>query len=148
MALKLGYKNFVELGYYRMARTDYNAENVANYRKQIKESVVPLVSKLMKRQANRLNLDHLTYYDEAFEFQTGNAVPKGDANWIIENGRKMYQELSPETAEFFEFMIENNLMDLVAKKGKKAGAIARLLRICKHPLFFQISMGLQGILTC
>ncbi|MEK3800061.1 M3 family oligoendopeptidase [Peribacillus sp. FSL H8-0477] len=144
MALKLGYKNFVELGYYRMARTDYNAENVANYRKQIKESVVPLVSKLMKRQANRLNLDHLTYYDETFEFQTGNAVPKGDADWIIENGRKMYQELSPETAEFFEFMIENNLMDLVAKKGKEGGGYCSFIEDMQAPFIFSNFNGTSG----
>ena len=144
MALKLGYKNFVELGYYRMARTDYNAENVANYRKQIKESVVPLVSKLMKRQANRLNLDHLTYYDEAFEFQTGNAVPKGDADWIIENGRKMYSELSPETAEFFEFMIENNLMDLVAKKGKEGGGYCSFIEDMQAPFIFSNFNGTSG----
>lgn len=144
MALKLGYKNFVELGYYRMARTDYNAENVANYRKQIKEYVVPLVSKLMKRQANRLNLDHLTYYDEAFEFQTGNAVPKGDADWIIENGRKMYRELSPETAEFFEFMIENNLMDLVAKKGKEGGGYCSFIEDMQAPFIFSNFNGTSG----
>ena len=43
IAVTLGYKNFVELGYYRMARTDYNAEMVANFRKQVEEYIVPLV---------------------------------------------------------------------------------------------------------
>lgn len=37
MAKKLGFKNFVELGYARMSRTDYNKEMVANYRKQVEE---------------------------------------------------------------------------------------------------------------
>lgn len=30
MAVKLGYKNFVELGYIQMNRIDYNAEMVKN----------------------------------------------------------------------------------------------------------------------
>ena len=58
---RLGYNNFVELGYDRMARTDYNAEMVAKYRKQIEEVVVPLVSGLKKRQAERIEVPALKY---------------------------------------------------------------------------------------
>ena len=46
IAKKLGYENFVQLGYDRMLRTDYNPEMVANYRKQIKEFIVPMATKL------------------------------------------------------------------------------------------------------
>jgi M3 family oligoendopeptidase len=35
IAKKLGYRNFVELGYARMNRTDYNAEMVQNFRDQV-----------------------------------------------------------------------------------------------------------------
>ena len=40
---------------------------------------------------------------------------------MINNAKKMYHELSKETDEFFTFMVEHNLMDLVAKKGKAGG---------------------------
>ena len=33
----------------------------------------------------------------------------------------MYSELSKETAEFFEYMTQNELMDLVTRKSKAAG---------------------------
>lgn len=42
IAAKLGYKSFVELGYDRMGRTDYNAEMVAGFRKQVHEHIVPV----------------------------------------------------------------------------------------------------------
>ncbi len=42
MAKKLGYKNFIELGYYRLGRVDYNAEMVANYRRQ-SNSLLPIL---------------------------------------------------------------------------------------------------------
>jgi len=121
MAQKLGFKNFVELGYYRMSRTDYNAEMVANYRKQVRELIVPIVSSLYERQAKRIGVAPLYFYDEGYRFKTGNPVPKGSPEWIIENGAKMYQELSPETDEFFQLMLGSNLVDLVAKKGKMFG---------------------------
>lgn len=100
IATTLGYKNFVELGYIRMQRIDYDANMVETFRKQVRESIVPLVSKLYKKQAERIGVDSLKYYDESFEFATGNATPKGSPEWIIENGKKMYEELSPETKEF------------------------------------------------
>ena len=144
IATTLGYKNFVELGYYRMARTDYNAEMVAAFRKQVKEEVVPLVSRLKERQQQRLGLEKLYYYDENFQFSTGNAIPKGDADWIVENGQKMYRELSAETSEFFNFMIENDLMDLVAKKGKASGGYCTFIEDYKAPYIFSNFNGTSG----
>ncbi|PJN86956.1 M3 family oligoendopeptidase [Bacillus sp. mrc49] len=144
IALALGYRNFVELGYYRMTRTDYDAKMAAAFRKQVKEEVVPLVTRLKDRQRERLGLDTLNYYDEDFHFKTGNPVPKGDAEWIIANGKKMYQELSPETGEFFHFMIDNDLLDLVAKKGKESGGYCTFIEDYKAPFIFSNFNGTSG----
>lgn len=144
MAKKLGYENFVELGYARMTRTDYNAEMVAKFRNQVKESIVPLVGKLAARQQERIGVDSLKYYDEGFKFQSGNAKPKGTPEWIIENGKQMYEELSEETKEFFQFMIDKNLMDLVAKKGKEAGGYCTYIPTYKTPYIFSNFNGTSG----
>ncbi|KRF67947.1 oligoendopeptidase F [Bacillus sp. Soil768D1] len=144
IATMLGYENFVELGYNRMTRTDYNAEMAAAFRKQVKEDVVPLVTRLKERQRERLGLENLCYFDENFQFRTGNAIPKGDAEWIIENGKTMYRELSTETNEFFNFMIDNNLMDLVAKKGKESGGYCTFIEDYKAPFIFSNFNGTSG----
>ncbi|MBM7622259.1 M3 family oligoendopeptidase [Bacillus tianshenii] len=144
IAQKLGYKNFVELGYARMTRTDYDAEMVAKFRDQVKEYIVPLTEKLMQRQQTRIGVEDLKYYDEGFKFKTGNATPKGTPEWIIENGSKMYEELSEETKEFFQFMIDKNLMDLVAKKGKEAGGYCTYIPTYKTPYIFSNFNGTSG----
>lgn len=144
IAKKLGFKNFVELGYARMSRTDYNAEMVANYRKQVQENLVPVVAELKERQRKRLGLDDLKYYDEPLEFTTGNAIPKGDPDWILNNGKKMYEELSPETHEFFSFMVERELMDLVSKKGKMSGGYCTYFPDYKSPFIFSNFNGTSG----
>lgn len=136
IARKLGFNNFVELAYARMARTDYNAEMVANFRKQVLEHIVPVASKLKERQKNRIGVDQLLYYDENFAFKSGNATPKGDPEWIVNNGKKMYEELSPETHEFFSFMLDNGLMDLVAKKGKMSGGYCTYISDYEAPFIF------------
>lgn len=136
MAKKLGYKNFVEMGYDRMLRTDYTPEAVAIYRKQILESVVPLMNALEDRQAKRLKLNSLKFYDEPNRFITGNAVLRGDSDFIIQQGLKMYRELSPETAEFFDFMTSNELFDLIPMKGKSGGNYCDFIAKYKSPFIF------------
>jgi len=136
IAKKLGYKNFIELGYMRLHRSDYNAEMVANYRKQIHEEVVPLTCKLLERQQKRLGLSAMKYYDEPLKFTSGNARPKGDPEWILKNGKKMYSELSPETDEFFSFMTDYELFDLLSKKGKMSGGYCTFIPKYKAPFIF------------
>jgi len=121
IAEKLGYKNYIPLGYARMRRSDYNAEQIAAFRQEIVAEVVPLVQELIQRQTKRLGLDKMKYYDEPFRFPSGNARPQGDAAFMEAQAKRMYQELSKETAAFFNFMTERELMDLVAKNGKETG---------------------------
>jgi len=144
MAKKLGYENYIPFGYARLGRTDYDAEMVANYRRQVYEDLVPLVVKLMDRQRKRLGLKELKYYDETLEFLTGNATPKGDPDWILENGKRMYKELSEETHEFFTFMVERELLDLVAKEGKKSGGYCTFLPDYRAPFIFSNFNGTSG----
>lgn len=144
IAKKLGFNNFIELGYIRMNRIDYSSDMVANFRKQVIEEIVPVATSLYKKQARRLNLDSLSYYDEKFEFNTGNAIPKGDTNWIIEQGKQMYHEMSPETSEFIDYMIEHNLMDLTTKKGKAGGGYCTFIADYKSPFIFSNFNGTSG----
>ncbi|WP_145024495.1 M3 family oligoendopeptidase [Paenibacillus sp. Y412MC10] len=144
MAQKLGYKNYVELAYIRMNRTDYDADMVANFRKQVLEHIVPVAQKLKERQRERIGVDSLRIYDDNFSFKTGNATPKGDADWILEQGKKMYAELSPETDEFFKFMVDRELMDLVSKKGKQSGGYCTFISKYESPFIFSNFNGTSG----
>jgi len=144
MAKKLDYNNFVSLGYDRLSRTDYNPDQVANFRKQVEDYIVPIATKLRDEQAKRLGLDALMYYDEPFEFKSGNATPKGNPEWIINNGVTMYSELSNETKEFFGFMVEKELLDLVSKKGKASGGYCTYIPNYSSPFIFSNFNGTSG----
>ena len=50
IATTLGYKNFTELGYLRMSRSDYGPAEVENFRNQIIEHVVPVVINYLNRK--------------------------------------------------------------------------------------------------
>ncbi|MFA5794322.1 MAG: M3 family oligoendopeptidase [Candidatus Brocadiia bacterium] len=144
IAHKLGFKDFIELGYARMCRSDYNPDMVSRFRNQVKDHIVPIATKLREAQRLRLGLDSLKYYDEPLSFTDGNATPKGPPEWIIDNGRKMYSELSPETKEFFDFMVNHGLMDLLSKKNKAGGGYCTYLSKYKFPYIFANFNGTAG----
>lgn len=144
MAKALGFTNYVEMGYKKLGRSDYDYKMVGNYRKQVYEDLVPLVAELKDRQKKRLGLKEMKYYDELLEYTTGNAIPKGDSNWIIENGVKMYSELSSETDEFFTFMKDRELLDLLSKKGKMAGGYCTIIPDYNSPFIFSNFNGTSG----
>lgn len=144
IALELGYKNFVELGYARMLRSDYNADMVARFRQQVKDFIVPIAASLYERQRKRLGLNQLLNYDEDYRFKSGNAKPKGSPEDILRGGDIMYSELSKDTDKFFRFMRDNDLMDLVAKNGKATGGYCTYIGKYKAPYIFSNFNGTSG----
>ena len=136
IAITLGYENFVDLGYARLARTDYKSSEVKVFRDKIVEHLVPLASELMERQRERIGVDSLKYYDESVMFLSGNAEPHGDPDWIMERGRELYERLGEVPNEFFNFMSERNLFDLLSKDGKMAGGYCTFVDAEKSPFIF------------
>lgn len=144
IALELGFKNFVDLAYMRMGRSDYNKDDVKKFRDNVLKYIVPVSNKLRKRQANRIGIDKLKYYDLTLNFTSGNPVPKGNTDWIMERAKKMYEELSPETSEFINMMVERELFDLETKPNKQAGGYCTFLHKYKSPFIFANFNGTYG----
>jgi len=146
IATTLGYENFIELGYLRMNRSDYGPKEVANFRKQIVEHVVPIVTKLREQKKDILGLDHLYFYD-GINFKDGDPKPKGTPDELVKGAQKMYHELSNETGEFFDIMVNEDLMDLVNRDGKMAGGFCTAFPKYDRPYIFSNFNGTDHDIT-
>lgn len=118
IAKKLGFDSYIEVAYRSFGRTDWDRHDAKIYREAIKKHIVPLTKKFYEEQRQRIGVDTLKHYDLPLKFLSGNPTPKGDREKLVKIAQKMYKELSPETEEFFNTMIDNNLMDLDSKEGK------------------------------
>lgn len=143
-AREMGYENYVELGYYRMGRNCYGQKEVEAYREQVKKDFVPFAEELHERRRKRLGLDKLSYIDDAVYFKEGNPAPFGTPDEILAAGQKMYSELSPETKEFYDFMMENELFDVLGRKTKKAGGYMTYMPVYHSPFVFANFNGTSG----
>lgn len=136
IARQLGYQNFIQLGYDRLGRLDYTLKDVEVYRKQIEQDVVPYVQSLVKRQQKRLKLDSIKSYDMGIKFLSGSAKPKGNKDDLLKAASKMYQAMDPSIHQFFEFMLDHELLDLDARENKESGGYATLIPNYGYPFIF------------
>ena len=144
MGVNMGFKNFIPLGYMQQGRMDYDEKDVASFRQQVLEEIVPFCSELYKAQAKRIGVDKIHFYDEQLIFSDGNAVPIGDSAYLVEQARKMYHDMSVETGEFIDFMIEHQLMDLDNKPNKAATGYMTALNDYKAPFVYSCFNGTTG----
>lgn len=139
-----GCENFTELGYYRLNRNCYDKDMVKTFRDQVKKYIVPFVEKLHEKRREILGLDKLSYIDEGIYFNEGNPTPIVNDQELLEAGRKMYNELSPETKEFYNFLLDNEMLDVIGRKNKRAGGYMTSLPNYKTPFVFANFNGTSG----
>ena len=132
----LGMKNYVEMAYLERGRYDYSEADVDRFRAGVQKYVVPLCARLREEQRQRIGVDKLRYYDEEFFFPEGNPTPNGTEEELVKAAQEMYHELSPETGEYFDFMVEHKLFDLTSRPGKRMGGYQTELMERKAPFIF------------
>ncbi len=136
MASKLGFENYAQMAYLLNGHYYYGAKEVAAFRQQVVEEVVPLATQLFAEQAKRLGVDKLRYYDEALVFPDGNAQPNATEEQMIAYAAQTYAEMSEETDEFFRFMTAHRLFDLTTRSGKHMGGYCTFLPAFGAPFIF------------
>lgn len=144
MGRKLGFDGYTQLGYYRMQRNCYTKEDVEKFRDAVVKYLVPVASEIYKEQAKRLGKEYpMSFADNALAFRSGNARPAGGPDDILAQGRKLYDELSPETSEFFRTMLDGELLDVLSTEGKAGGGYCTSIPDYRVPFIFANFNGTQ-----
>ena len=142
---KLGYDGYTELGYYRMQRNCYGKEDVERFRAAVVKYLVPVADEVCREQAKRIGIAYpLSFADAALKFRSGNPKPCGEPEDILAQGKKFYDELSPETSKFFNTMLDQELLDVLSTPGKEAGAYCSSIADYGVPFIFANFNGTQG----
>ena len=132
----MGYHDYSELSYVRMNRIGYGPEEIRKFRDQVANDVVPQLQKVMALRAKRTGIARPTFTDLPIMFKDGNPKPIPGYKARMDAARTMYHELSPETAEFIDFMQENELFDVESRPGKMSGGYMTSLPSYKAPFIF------------
>ncbi len=146
MAHALGFESYVELGYRRMRRTDYTAQDVARFRDRIVSHVTPLVQALLQRRQFEMGWESLKAWDEALVDPQGNPGPAGDYDMMLVRAKEMFARLDEtgEMAAFFSEMVDKNYLDLKNRAGKAGGGFCTSFSTQGTPFIFANFNGTHG----
>jgi M3 family oligoendopeptidase len=144
MAGKLGYRNFTELGCQRMSRIGYGPEEVATFRDEIRDKVVPLALEIAEKQRFTLGVDQLMFWDHNAYSPGGNPKPQGDHDWMVDRATEMFDEMGHGLDSFFDEMKARDVMDLKSRKGKAGGGFCDFLHRYEFPFIFSNFNGTRG----
>ena len=143
MAKKMGYRNFIELGYHRMGRLCYDEEKVRVFRENILRDVVPVVARLRTENAKRLGIENYMLYDDGVVIPGGDPTPFGKDE-IFAAAREMYHAMGDETAKFIDMMLENDAFDVDSRKNKWGGGYCTEFPKFKQPFILANFNGTAG----
>lgn len=121
MAKKLGYENFIELGYYRLGRYSYDEAMVEKFRDNVLRDIVPVVTRLKTENGKRMGIHDFKLYDDAVSVPGGNPKPILDKDGIFKATKDMYHQMSNDTSKFIDMMMENEAFDVVSRENKWGG---------------------------
>ena len=132
MAKKMGYKNFIELGYYRMNRLCYDESMVRQFRENVRVDFAPVVAKLRTQAAKELGIEKFMLYDLDVIIPGGDPKP-GNTEEIFAASKEMYHKMSDLTAGFIDMMMNNEAFDVEARKNKWGGGYCTVFSKYKQP---------------
>jgi M3 family oligoendopeptidase len=136
MAVKLGYKTYTPLGYRRMSRTDYTETDVAAYRQQVAQEVVPLVARLFEDRRQAAGWDKLYVWDEELTDLNGNPKPAGGHDLLVARAEEMFAALDPRLSDFYRQMRDGGFTDLQNRAGKAGGGFCTSFPTAGMPYIF------------
>lgn len=144
MARKLGFKDFVELGYRKMSRTDYGPAEVERFRAAVREHLVPFGAAIREAQAKALGVDELRFWDEGVYDPRGNPAPQGGHDWMVVRAQEMFDSMGGGLDAFFRLMCERGLIDLETRQGKAGGGFCTGFPDHGVPFIFANFNGTKG----
>ncbi len=144
MARKLGDATYTPLAYRLLRRVDYGPDDVARYRDQVAEHVVPLVARLLERRRQQQGWDRLRFWDEALVDPAGNPGPAGDHDFLLAQAQTMFDRLDPRLGGFYRMMAQGRFLDLDNRPGKQGGGFCTSFPSVGVPFIFANFNGTQA----
>ena len=143
MAKKMGYENFIELGYCRMERMCYDVQAVQTFRENIVHDIVPVVSRLRLENAKRLGIDTFRLYDNEVFTPGGDPTPCGKEA-LFAAAQKMYDGMGDVPGAFFRMMCQNEAFDVDARPNKWGGGYCTEFAKYHQPFILANFNGTSG----
>ena len=118
-------------------RFDYSPEDCKSFHTAIEEVVVPVAERVYERRRQRLGLDTLRPWDvDVDPLGAAPIKPYESIDEFESKSRAIFEKVDPKFGDYFQIMIDEELLDLESRKNKAPGGYSVGLQVAHRPFIF------------
>ncbi len=142
MAHNAGFQSYTPFRFKELQRFDYGPELCEEFHRSVEKIVVPAVTRLNKARQQQLGIESLRPYDLDVDVEgRGPFEPFHNEQELIQLVCGVFQEVDTRFVEEFGILRDNQLLDLMSRKGKAPGGYQYTLEDVRLPFIFCNSVG-------
>ena len=123
-------------------RFDYSPEDCKSFHSAIEEVVVPAAQRVYERRRARLGIDTFRPWDVYVDpLGTTPIKPYETMDEFKSRSFAVFQQVDPKFADYFQTMMQEDLLDLESRKNKAPGAYSLGLHVVHRPFVFMNAIG-------
>ena len=142
LAQNAGLSDYRAYAWAQKFRFDYSPEDCKTFHKAIEEVVVPAAKRIFEKRRHKLGLESVRPWDQ--EVDTSNESPLKPYQTVEElksKARDIFTKVDPKFGEYFQTMMDENLLDLDSRKNKAPGGYNLIYGVSKRPFIFMNNTG-------
>jgi oligoendopeptidase F len=142
IATNAGFASYRDYRWKQLYRFDYTPQDAKDFDAAIAEVVVPAASLIGERRRRRLGITSLRPWDVECDPDGFPALRPYTTLAELQDGvGRIFQQVSPRFAEYFESMRREGLLDLESREHKASGGYERELAAIHKPFIFANAVG-------
>ena len=123
-------------------RFDYTPEDCKSFHASIEEVVVPAAQRAYERRRQRLGIETVRPWDIYVDPRAATSIkPYETIEEFKTKAHAIFQQVDPKFGEYFQTMIDEDLLDLESRKNKAPGGYSLGLHVAHRPFIFMNNIG-------
>jgi len=123
-------------------RFDYSPEDCKTFHRAIEEVFVPSAKRIFEKRRHKLGLESMRPWDQMVDTSNANPLkPYQTVEELKSKAKDIFTKVDPKFGEYFQTMIDENLLDLDSRKNKAPGGYNLIYGVSKSPFIFMNNTG-------
>jgi len=142
VARNAGFENYLEYTFQSKHRYDYTPEDCRSWHDAVAQTFVPAVGRRMERRKHQMSLDSLRPWDTGHDPEGREPLtPYDTVTQLNSTAQTIFGRVDPVFGDQFQTMIDEELLDLESRQGKRPGGFCTSFPDSKRPFIFMNASG-------
>jgi oligoendopeptidase F len=148
IASNAGVSDYRAYKWQELLRFDYTPEDCHTFHDAIEKVIVPAATRIYEKRRQKMGVKVLRPWDldleqGFFTFYVPPLKPYQDEADLEKIASRMFHRVDSQLGDYFDIMINENLLDLHNRKGKAPGGYCTSYCVSKRPFIFTNAVGTQ-----